>query len=193
MVDCLGNGEAREDTVAHRQHDLIMHRFRGVLEENPGEPIYVPEICKAIRVADRTLRTCCHEQLGMGPKRYLLLRRLNLARQALRKAEPDATRVTKIATEYGFWQLGRFAGEYQSLFGESPSATLAGNRDRRCISKPKLHSRPKGRTPTFEAPACNKTGGRATPEARPASPPSSSCVTGTDLCGYDFGMNFSTT
>jgi len=124
MVDCLGNGEAREDTVAHRQHDLIMHRFRGVLEENPGEPIYVPEICKAIRVADRTLRTCCHEQLGMGPKRYLLLRRLNLARQALRKAEPDATRVTKIATEYGFWQLGRFAGEYQSLFGESPSATL---------------------------------------------------------------------
>jgi AraC-like DNA-binding protein len=60
----------------------------------------------------------------MGPKRYLLLRRMHLARRALRNAAPDATTVTDIATRYGFWQLGRFAVEYQSVFGESPSVTL---------------------------------------------------------------------
>jgi AraC-like DNA-binding protein len=49
---------------------------------------------------------------------------LDLVRQALREAAPDATTVTKIATRYGFWELGRFAGEYQSRFGESPSVTL---------------------------------------------------------------------
>ena len=124
MISCLAGAEVREDSLAQRHHELIMRRFRRVVEENPGEPLYIPEICKAIRVAGRTLRLCSQQHLGMGPKRYLLLRRLHLSRQALRQAEPDATTVTDTATRYGFWQLGRFAVEYQSLFGESPSVTL---------------------------------------------------------------------
>lgn len=124
MAGCFDNSGVREDRTAQRQHHLIMRRFRRVLEENPSEPLYIPEICKAIGVAGRTLRTSCQEHLGMGPKRYLLLRRLNLVRQALRQAAPDKTTVTKAATEYGFWELGRFAGAYRSLFGETPSATL---------------------------------------------------------------------
>jgi transcriptional regulator GlxA family with amidase domain len=79
---------------------------------------------KAIGVSGRTLRMCCQEHLGMSPKRYLLLRRMHLARRALRDGAPDVTRVTEIATRHGFWQFGRFAGEYKLLFGEAPSATL---------------------------------------------------------------------
>jgi AraC-like DNA-binding protein len=124
MVGCLGNNEAREDSVAQRQHELIMRRFRRVVEENPDQPLYIPELCKAIGVSERTLRVCCQEQLGLGSKRYLLFRRLHLARRALRAGSSDATSVTKIATRYGFWHFGRFAGEYQSLFGEPPSSTL---------------------------------------------------------------------
>ena len=111
MIGCLGKGEAREDRLAQRHHDIVMRRFRRVVEENPEQPLYIPEICKAIRISGRTLRDCCQEHLGMGPKRFLLLRRMHLARRALREAVPDATSVTDTATRYGFWQLGRFAVE----------------------------------------------------------------------------------
>jgi AraC-like DNA-binding protein len=124
MIDCLNHSGAREDSVAQRQHELIMRRFRRVVEENPDQPLYVPELCKVVGVSERTLRVCCQEQLGLGPKRYLLLRRLHLARRALRKGLPGTTTVTEIATRYGFWHFGRFAGEYQCLFGELSSFTL---------------------------------------------------------------------
>jgi AraC-like DNA-binding protein len=124
MVGCFGNDEAREDSVAQRQHELIMRRFRRVIEENPDHPLYIPELSKAIGVSDRTLRVCCQEQLGVGPKRYLQLRRLHLARRALREASADAVTVTEVATRYGFWHFGRFASDYQSLFGEPPFSTL---------------------------------------------------------------------
>lgn len=128
MIACLGDGEIRDDRAALRQHALIMRRFRRAVEEDPDGPVYIPELCTEIGVSDRTLRACCQEQLGMSPKRYLLLRRMNLARRALRDSTPTGTTVTEIATCYGFWQFGRFAGEYKSLFGELPSTTLGNPR-----------------------------------------------------------------
>jgi AraC-like DNA-binding protein len=124
MVGCLSSREVSEHGSALRQHAMIMRRFREAIEENPDQPLYIPELCAAIGVSDRTLRVCCQEQLAMSPKHYLLLRRMHLARRALRGGSPRETTVTEIATQYGFWQFGRFAGEYKALFGEAPSTTL---------------------------------------------------------------------
>jgi AraC-like DNA-binding protein len=125
MVGCLATGEPGEDKSSLRQHAAIMRRFRRVMEENRDQALFIPEVCTAIGASERTLRTCCQELMGVSPKRYLLLRRMHLVRRGLRESAPTATNVTEVATRCGFWQFGRFAGEYKSLFGELPSATLA--------------------------------------------------------------------
>ena len=125
LVDSLGGGEVHEETAALRQHSAIMRRFHRTIEQHLGQPLYIPELCVEIGASARTLRVCCQEQLGMSPKRYLLVRRMHMARQALRESSPRETTVTEIATRFGFWQFGRFAGEYKTLFEETPSATLA--------------------------------------------------------------------
>jgi len=71
----------------------------------------------------RTLQVSCWEHLGMSPNRYLILRRMHHARRALSRGDPEKTSVTEIATQYGFWELGRFSVAYRSLFGESPSTS----------------------------------------------------------------------
>jgi len=125
MVGCFGSGEVDADRSALRQHALVMRRFHRIVEEHPDKALFIPEVCKAIGTSDRTLRECCQEQLGISPKRYLLARRMQLVKRALQESDAAAATVTSIATRYGFWELGRFAGEYKSLFGEVPSVTLA--------------------------------------------------------------------
>jgi AraC-like DNA-binding protein len=124
-VECLRSGQTGEDRSALRQHAKIMRKFYSIVEERGDEALYVPELCASIGVSERTLRICCQEQLGVSPKRYVLLRRMHLVHQALREGDRNTTTVTEIATRYGFWQFGRFAGEYKAIFDELPSITLA--------------------------------------------------------------------
>jgi AraC-like DNA-binding protein len=110
--------------IATYHHAAIMRRLRRYLEEHAGQPVYLPELCAAVGTSDRTLRQCCHDYFGLGPKRYLQIRRLRLARWQLQHSALGTTNVTTVATQFGFWELGRFAVDYRHLFGESPSVTL---------------------------------------------------------------------
>jgi AraC-like DNA-binding protein len=49
---------------------------------------------------------------------------MHLTHRALRNGDPETTSVTETATNYGFWELGRFSVTYRQVFGESPSTTL---------------------------------------------------------------------
>lgn len=123
MVMCLSASEPVQMNWGTRRHTAIIARFEEVLAANYDRPLHLAEICAAVGASERTLRFSCMEHLGMGPIRYLWLRRMHLAHRALILAGPPTT-VTEIATANGFFELGRFAVEYRALFGETPSASL---------------------------------------------------------------------
>jgi AraC-like DNA-binding protein len=124
LVMCFAEGTSDEIDSGGRRHLAIVALFEEMLAANHDQPLYLADICAAIGVSERTFRFICQEHLGMGPIRYLWLRRMHLARHALVLADPTLSTVTEIATEFGFWELGRFSVEYRALFGEAPSASL---------------------------------------------------------------------
>ena len=104
-------------------HSQIVRRALAVVNEYSGRPL-IADLCRAAGVSERTLRNAFHDVHGLSPKQYLRRHGLEEARQALRLAHGARGAVTLVATECGFFELGRFAGAYRQLFGERPSDTL---------------------------------------------------------------------
>jgi AraC-like DNA-binding protein len=105
-----------------------MARLEDTLASHWHRHLPMPKLCAPVGVPERTLRNCCAQFLRMSPLTYARLRRLTLARFALRSANPDRVTVAGIARQHGFSELERFAVAYRTLFGETPSRTLSGER-----------------------------------------------------------------
>ena len=111
----------------------IVDRACQFLRAHAGEGVRIGEVSRAAGISERTLRNAFHREHGISPKQYDLRERLQGVRQALTDSPPSTT-VTRIASQYGFFELGRFAGIYKNAFGESPSQTIRVRRTSRNAS-----------------------------------------------------------
>jgi methylphosphotriester-DNA--protein-cysteine methyltransferase len=118
------------------RRDLVA-RFEALLQTEPEHFLSISKICAALGVSAQMLRKSCEEQLGMGPSEYVRRWRMQHVHRALRNGNPATASVPKIARRYGFRDPGRFATNYQAVYGELPSATL--RRSLRGIAKLSLH------------------------------------------------------
>jgi len=101
----------------------IVQRASQLLKDHVAEGTRIGVISRAVGVSERTLRNAFRREHGLSPKQYDVRERLQAARQALCSVN-DSDTVTKVASQYGFFELGRFARLYKDAFGESPSETI---------------------------------------------------------------------
>ena len=120
LVNCLTADIVHADTAARRRRAAIINRFEEVLAEKFDRQLPMPELCNTVGVAERSVRECCLDFLGVSPSHYMRLRRLNLMHVALHRADPATAKIAEIAAHYGFSELGRLAGIYRAVFGEMP-------------------------------------------------------------------------
>jgi|SRR5450631_971886 AraC family ethanolamine operon transcriptional activator len=108
-------------SISRRQ---VVRAAMDFIDMRDGDYLTMTDLASAAGVSERTLRAAFQEYFGMGPVRYLKFRTLNHIRKALKNADAAVTTVTGAATQFGVWELGRFARDYKLLFGELPSETL---------------------------------------------------------------------
>jgi AraC-like DNA-binding protein len=92
-----------------------------------GGPVRIAHLCGALRVSPSSLEGAFKSITGVTPHTFFLRRRLTQARSVLLREHPAQRKVTDVATEFGFSELGRFAVRYREMFGETPSQTLKRN------------------------------------------------------------------
>ncbi|MEO3475473.1 helix-turn-helix domain-containing protein [Roseomonas sp. CAU 1739] len=117
---------AESDTAfrAVQRRVALVARAEELLAARMGEALYSEDLQHLLGVPMRTLHNAFIAVHGMSVHRYLRLRRLHMARAALRAGPGSVSHVKMAALDHGFWHLGRFAHEYRGLFGELPSETI---------------------------------------------------------------------
>jgi len=90
---------------------------------NARENITIEDLTRLTGVSGRALYEGFRRFKGASPKACLRAIRMQAIRKELLDGD-DSDDVTVIAQRWGFFHLGRFASNYQKIFGEKPSQTL---------------------------------------------------------------------
>ncbi|MCC6766167.1 MAG: helix-turn-helix domain-containing protein [Deltaproteobacteria bacterium] len=127
-VGALTSAAEPTPVAAYGRRRRGVRRVIEYVTDHPDADTTAANLCGIAGVSERTLEYGFREYLDVTPVRFLKLVRLNRARRDLLRASAQAsappTTVTDVALRWGFFELGRFAGEYRRLFGERPSETL---------------------------------------------------------------------
>ena len=111
-------GSARRINSRHVVHNCL--DYANAVQRIPS----ISELCLAAHVSERRLRQAFTDEFDLPPSQYFRAWALNEAHDRLAHSPGDQTTVTNVACGLGFDHLGRFAGHYKQIYGETPSTTL---------------------------------------------------------------------
>jgi AraC-like DNA-binding protein len=127
-------------TAPHRHRSALNHgaaariapfyvrRAESHMQQHLASPLTVKELSAAAGVSVRTLYYGFSEFRNDSPRRYLKQLRLAKAREILRSASPREPKIGTIASSVGYASASQFSRDYRAQFGETPAATLRGQR-----------------------------------------------------------------
>lgn len=139
LVDTLIEQHLRSalDVWPEDQYPILLtpdpHFRRAVefMQAHHCEPLKLDDIAEAIGTSYRNLQRVFRRSTGVTVWAYLTSIRMSQARRML--VSGTSVSVTAAAFECGIAHLGRFARQYQNVYGELPSQTLKRAKERKGI------------------------------------------------------------
>ena len=104
--------------------DVFLERAERYIAENLTDDLTLDDIVTAAVTSASSLLRAFRLHRGTTPMRYVKQLRLEAVHRALLASDPKDAKVSEIASEFAFFQFGRFAAVYKRTFGELPSETL---------------------------------------------------------------------
>jgi AraC-like DNA-binding protein len=106
----LGLGKERSDLIPPSL---------ALLRQQEGQ-LSIPELAQELAVSQRQLERLFRSQVGMAPKQYARLVRVETARLALKQLHVQTT--TRLAVDLGFYDQAHFIREFRAVVGMTPFA-----------------------------------------------------------------------
>ncbi|RRQ29188.1 helix-turn-helix domain-containing protein [Rhodococcus sp. Eu-32] len=126
MLEVFPNTAVLEPTIEDR-HDstpALLRKAIAFIDDNAEREISLVAIAESIHVSPRALQYMFRKHLDTTPTEYLRRVRLHQAHLALVAGDRMKTTVGRVAADWGFSHLGRFAIYYRKHYGVSPHQTL---------------------------------------------------------------------
>ena len=101
-----------------------VERAEAYVRAHIDSPVQISALSQLVGLSERGLRDAFYRVRGISPKRWIVTARLQGVQDVLADARAGRITVTHAATDFGFYELGRFAALYREAFGEAPSDTL---------------------------------------------------------------------
>lgn len=114
--------KAGEPGMHASTRSYIYRKARDHMLDRLDKSVAIADICRDLRVSQRTLEYAFKDIVGIGPKRYLTLQRLNRVRAEIVRHGGELS-IIEASERWGFNHASRFAESYRRQFIELPSQT----------------------------------------------------------------------
>jgi AraC family ethanolamine operon transcriptional activator len=111
-------------SLARSKRFELLRNADDYLRANLKRSVSMRDLMEATGASEGALRYAFVDMLGLTPKSYFDILRLNGIHRELMEATPDETTEESLRLAWGYKESDRFSRAYEALFGEPPAETL---------------------------------------------------------------------
>jgi AraC-like DNA-binding protein len=110
-----------------REHNQLVHASLNLLKMRNGR-LPIPELAQEFSIGQRQLERLYQNQVGVSPKQYSKLLKVENARLALGRMDVDSS--AELAVKLGFYDQPHFIREFSAVMGLTPHSYIKRKRSK---------------------------------------------------------------